>query len=215
MDYIYVDNSNLYIEGRRASAVAQGLADNIIHAMNDGILDHAYTISFGKLHEFLVGSDKRQIKRAALFGSRPPPNDGIWQYAKKAGFELHLEDRNYANKEKKIDISVSCMKPTFNLAKKRCRIDRLSLSNFKTTRTGIATLLTKDAYKSDGYKKGNPEEETFVLVAGDSDYVPTINELRADGFNIEVVFWNHASRELKQAAVKFTGLDGFLETLRL
>ena len=77
MDYIYVDNSNLYIEGRRVSAVAQGLADDIIHAMNDGILDHGYTISFGKLHEFVCGTDKRQIKRAALFGSRPPPNDGI------------------------------------------------------------------------------------------------------------------------------------------
>ena len=46
MDYIYVDNSNLYIEGRRVSAVAQGLADSIVHAMNDGLLDQGYTISF-------------------------------------------------------------------------------------------------------------------------------------------------------------------------
>ena len=184
MDYIYVDNSNLYIEGRRASAVAHGLAGNIVQAMNDGILDHGYTISFGKLHEFLCGKDKRQIKRAALFGSRPPPNDGIWQYAKNAGFELHLEDRNYANKEKKID-------------------------------TGIATLLTKDAYKSDAYKNGKPEQDTFVLVAGDSDYVPTIKELQKDGFRVEVVFWDHAARELKQVASKFIGLDGFLENLRL
>ncbi len=184
MDYIYVDNSNLYIEGRRASAVAHGLAGNIVQAMNDGILDQGYTISFGKLHEFLCGKDKREIKRAALFGSRPPPNDGIWQYAEKAGFELHLEDRNYANKEKKID-------------------------------TGIATLLTKDAYKSDAYKNGKPEQDTFVLVAGDSDYVPTIKELQKDGFKIEVVFWDHAARELKQVASKFIGLDGFLENLRL
>lgn len=184
MDYIYVDNSNLYIEGRRVSAVAQGLSVDIYAAMKDGVLDHAYTISFGKLHEFLCGSDKRQIKRVAMFGSRPPPNDGIWQYAKRAGFELHLEDRNYANKEKKID-------------------------------TGIATLLTKDAYKSDGYKAGKPEQDTFVLVAGDSDYVPTINELRADGFRVEVVFWGHASRELRQVATKFIALDTFLETLRM
>ena len=40
MDYIYVDNSNLYIEGRRVSAVAQGLAANIREAMDYGILDH-------------------------------------------------------------------------------------------------------------------------------------------------------------------------------
>lgn len=178
-DFIYVDNSNLYIEGRRASAVAQGLATNIREAMDDGILDHGYTISFGKLHEFLCGTDKRSIQRVALFGSRPPPNDGIWNFAKKAGFELHLEDRNVKNKEKKID-------------------------------TGIATLLTKDAYKH-----GKPNEDTFVLVAGDSDYVPTINELKADGYRVEVVFWDHASRELREAATKFIGLNQYLEILRL
>jgi uncharacterized LabA/DUF88 family protein len=184
MDYIYVDNSNLYIEGRRVSAVAQKLAPNINQAMRDGIFDHGYTISFGKLHEFLCGKDKKDIGRVALFGSRPPPNDGIWQIAKRAGFELHLEDRNYANKEKKID-------------------------------TGIATLITKDAYKSDGYKKGKPDQELFVLVAGDSDYVPTVKALQEDNFKVEVVFWNHAARELKEAASRFIGLDKYLENLRL
>jgi len=184
MDYIYVDNSNLYIEGRRVSAVAQGLGRDMIDAMNNDILDHGYTISFGKLHEFLCGQDHRQIKRAALFGSRPPPNDGIWRFAEQAGFELHLEDRNYANKEKKID-------------------------------TGIATLITKDAYKSAGYRNGKPGEDTFVLVAGDADYVPTIKELREDGFRVEVVFWNHASRELREVASKFIGLDRYLDNLRL
>ena len=179
MDYIYVDNSNLYIEGRRVSAVAQGLAANIREAMDCGIFDHGYTISFGRLHEFLTGQDLSRIKRAALFGSRPPPNDSIWQYAAKAGFELHLEDRNAKNKEKKID-------------------------------TGIATLLTKDAYKH-----GNPKEDTFVLVAGDADYVPTINELKTDGYKVEVVFWSHAARELREVASKFIPLDEYLDTLRI
>ena len=179
MDYVYVDNSNLYIEGRRVSAVVNGLADDIYEAMNEGVLDHAYTISFGKLHEFLCGTDKRTIQRAALFGSRPPPNDGIWTFAKRAGFELHLEDRNVRNKEKKID-------------------------------TGLATLLTKDAYKH-----GKAGEDVFVLVAGDADYVPTVNELKADGYYVEVVFWNHASKELREAASKFIGLDKHLENLRL
>ena len=178
-DYVYVDNSNLYIEGRRVSAVAQGLAADIYEAMNEDILDQGYTISFGKLHEFVCGTDKRTINRAALFGSRPPPNDGIWTFAKKAGFELHLEDRNVRNKEKKID-------------------------------TGIATLLTKDAYKH-----GKPAEDVFVLVAGDGDFVPTVNELRADGYFVEVVFWDHASKELKEAASRFVSLNKHLEHLRL
>ncbi|WP_233872473.1 NYN domain-containing protein [Paraburkholderia adhaesiva] len=178
-DYIYVDNSNLYIEGRRVSAVNQGLADNIRQAMDDGIFDHGYTISFGKLYQFLTGNDFPNIKRAALFGSRPPPNDSIWQFAQKAGFELHLEDRNIRNKEKKID-------------------------------TGIATLLTKDAYKH-----GDPKSDTFVLVAGDADYVPTIHELKSDGYIVQVVFWKHAAKELIAAASKFIALDDYLETLRI
>lgn len=178
-DYVYIDNSNLYIEGRRVSAVETGQAENIVEAMNEGILDHGYTISFGKLHEFLFGADKRSIKRAALFGSRPPPNDGIWTFAKKAGFELHLEDRNAKNREKKID-------------------------------TGIATLMTKDAYKT-----GNVAEDVFVLVAGDGDFVPTVKALREDGYFVEVVFWDHASRELKDAASRFVGLNKHLEHLRM
>lgn len=81
--------------------------------------------------------------------------------------------------------------------------------------TGIATLITKDAYKSDAYKGGKPGDDTFILVAGDSDYVPTVNALRENGFRVEVVFWNHASRELKAAASRFIPLDNFLDTLRI
>lgn len=178
-DYIYVDNSNLYIEGRRVSAVAQGLATNIVDAMRDGVLDHGYTISFGKLYEFLTGNDLAKIKRAVLFGSRPPPNDSIWRHAERAGFELKLEDRNVRNKEKKID-------------------------------TGIATLMTKDAYKS-----GVAGDDLFVLVAGDSDYVPTIRALQEDSFKVEVVFWNHAAKELKDVANRFVSLDEHLDHLRI
>jgi hypothetical protein len=105
-DFIYVDNSNLYIEGKRVSAVKKGLAMNIYDAMNNRILDFGYNISFGRLHEFVAGKDKSQIARAVLFGSRPPPEDSIWRYAEKAGFELVLEDRNVANKEKKIDTGI-------------------------------------------------------------------------------------------------------------
>jgi len=146
--------------------------------MNERILDHGYTISFGKLHQFLTGDDLSQIKRVALFGSRPPPNDSIWRFAERAGFELHLEDRNYANKEKRID-------------------------------TGIVTLMMKDAYRN-----ASPGD-TFVLVAGDGDYIPTIRELISDGFNVEVVFWDHASRDLKESATKFISLDQHLDFLRL
>lgn len=91
-DYIYVDNSNVFIEGKRVSAVAKGLAMNVYDAMNNRILDYDYKMSFGRLHEFVAGQDESKIARAVLFGSRPPPNDSIWKYAERAGFELVLED---------------------------------------------------------------------------------------------------------------------------
>lgn len=177
MEYVYVDNSNVFIEGRRVSAVAQGLARDIYEAMQHRILDHAYTVDFGKLHQFVAGGDHAKIARAVLFGSRPPPNDSIWTYAKKAGFEVVLSNRNAANKEKKVD-------------------------------TGIVTAMMKDAYT-----KVDPKKDVITLVAGDGDFVPTIAELKNDGYTVELVFWGHVSAELKKAASKFISLDKHLAHL--
>lgn len=53
-----------------------------------------------------------------------------------------------------------------------------------------------------------------MLVAGDADYVPTINALKEDVFKVEVVFWGHASRDLREVASKFISLDDYLDALR-
>lgn len=55
--------------------------------------------------------------------------------------------------------------------------------------------------------------DEITLVAGDADYVPAIEKLRKRGFAVQVVFWKHASRELKDAATKFIPLDDNLEHL--
>jgi hypothetical protein len=79
----YVDNSNGFIEGKRVKAVESGLAMNIYDAMNNRILDNSYKIDFGRLHHFIAGDDKAKIKRCILLGSRPPPNDSLWNIACK------------------------------------------------------------------------------------------------------------------------------------
>jgi uncharacterized LabA/DUF88 family protein len=178
-DYIYIDNSNVFIEGKRVSAVAKGLAMNVYDAMNNRIIDYDYKMSFGRLHEFVVGQDKSKIARAVLFGSRPPPNDSIWKYAEQAGFELVLEDRNVANKEKKID-------------------------------TGIVSAMVKDAYK-----KMDAASDVIVLVAGDGDFVPPVRDLVEDGFQVEVVFWDHVSKELRDTSTRFISLNPHLDYLAL
>lgn len=105
-NFVYVDNSNAFIEGKRVSAVRKGLARNIYEAMNQNISDNSYRLDFGKLHSFTAGSTPSKIRRAVLFGSRPPINDSLWGIAESAGFEVIIFDRNVANKEKKVDTSI-------------------------------------------------------------------------------------------------------------
>ena len=54
---------------------------------------------------------------------------------------------------------------------------------------------------------------TITLVAGDGDYVPSFTTLRKDGFRVELVFWEHASRELKDASDQFISLNQHLRLL--
>ena len=175
-DWIYVDNSNVFIEGQRASAVQKCMASDINTAMAERIVDTGYRINFGKLYQFIAGSNRHETVRAMLFGSRPPENDAIWNMASNAGFEVVVEDRNVANREKKID-------------------------------TGIVTEMMRDACKH------ATAGDVFTLVSGDSDYVPTVEALIQEGYEVDVVFWDHASMELKKVCSRFVSLNPHLETI--
>src|SRR6266581_5600012 len=108
-EFLYVDNSNVFIEGKRVSAVKQGIALSIEDAIQYRVLDSNYRMDFGRLHDLIAGNDPSQIKRAVLFGSRPPKNDSLWEMARKNGFETVIEDRNVRNKEKRIDTGIVTM----------------------------------------------------------------------------------------------------------
>ena len=114
---VYVDNSNVWIEGMHVSAVKRGMATNVIVAQRDKICD-GWKIDFGKLLGF-AGGEKPTIKRAVLFGSRPPANDSLWSSAKKQGFEVIVYDRNVSNREKKIDTDIvaNMMEDSFSIAR--------------------------------------------------------------------------------------------------
>ena len=104
--YVYVDNSNVWIEGRRAAAVENNLAFDIADAMENKTFDPNWKYDFGKLLE-LVGGKRNGLKKAYLFGSRPPQNDSLWEAARQGGFEVVVEDRNAQNREKKIDTGIA------------------------------------------------------------------------------------------------------------
>lgn len=104
--FVYVDNSNVWIEGQRVSAVARDLAPDIVTAMTDHVLDTSWSYDFGRLYG-LACPDDQLIGRSALFGSRPPPNDSLWHRAEDEGFEVFVHDRNAANREKKVDVHIA------------------------------------------------------------------------------------------------------------
>ena len=178
-EFVYVDNSNVWIEGKRVAAVKKGVVFNIEDAIRYNVLDHSYRLDFGHLHEFVAGNDPSRIKRAVLFGSKPPPNDTLWEVARRHGFETIIENRNRRGKEKRID-------------------------------TGIVTMMMEDAYT-----KANRETDTLTLVAGDGDYVPTFKALMKAGFTVEVVFWGHASKDLKRHCARFVNMNSYLKHLQL
>lgn len=173
---LYVDNSNVWIEGMHVSAARIGLAPDVWTAVQNKICDHAWSLDFGKLFDF-AGGKKSDVKRAALFGSRPPKNDSLWAAAKRKGFEVVVYDRNIVNREKKIDTDI------------------------------VASMI------EDSFTIHKPGDE-MTLVAGDSDYVPAIEKLKKRDIKIDVVFWHHAARELKEAASNFIDLDPFLQNLK-
>lgn len=152
---------------------------DIYEAMRSNTTDDSVRLDFGRLHSFTAGRDPSKISRAVLFGSRPPDKDTLWKIAEENGFETVIEDRNVANKEKKID-------------------------------TGIVTEMTRDAYRS-----VDAHNDIFTLVSGDGDYVPAVERLVDDGYTVEVFFWDHASKELKEACSTFIALNDHLDFLAL
>ena len=98
--FIYIDNSNLFIEGQRASAIKRG-------DKSGQTLDYTYKIDYGKLYRFVTQNGDDDTIRAFLVGSRPPPNDSLWAFAKSVGFEVVIKNRNAANKEKGVDTTIT------------------------------------------------------------------------------------------------------------
>lgn len=178
-NFLYVDNSNVWIEGMHVAAVQNGLAPDIWTAQKYRICDYSWRLDFGRLLYF-AGGEREDIGRAVLYGSRPPPNDSLWGAAKRNGFEVIVHERSaWSGKEKKID-------------------------------TNVATDITADSFEL-----MDPNRDEITLVAGDADYVPTIERLRKRPFRFDVCFWAHASRELREACSTFVPLDPYLNHLRL
>ena len=105
-EFIYVDNSNIFIEGRRIAAIRQGIARDAADANRNDIQDVTFRLDFGELYDFISENNPNKVSRALLFGSSPPQSDAVWAIAERAGFEAIVVNRNSENKEKKVDTGI-------------------------------------------------------------------------------------------------------------
>jgi uncharacterized LabA/DUF88 family protein len=99
---ILVDNSNVFIEGRKFSARRKGVRRQTLEERDPQ--DPSWRVDFGKLLEFLA--EGRTIIAAILVGSTPPSNDSVWTAAKLNGFRVITHDRGYSGQEKAVDTEI-------------------------------------------------------------------------------------------------------------
>lgn len=70
----------------------------------------------------------------------------------------------------------------------------------------VDTAFALAAY-ADAVHRMNRETDRVVLVTGDLDQEPTVAALQAQGVNVTVAFWKHASKRLRDSATTFLPLN--------
>ena len=174
--FIFVDNSNVWIEGKIASAVAKGYVANTVDAHQRGIEDSSWRIDYGKLLNVVADGNRTDINKAIMYGSKPPHNDSMWNAFRAAQYEVNTLDRNAAGKEKAVDTSIVC-----------------DINKYLYTQSN--------------------ENDIFVLVMGDKDFLPALEAIRAYKRKSIVAFWDNASGELISGADKFINLTQSLASI--
>ena len=96
---ILVDNSNLFIEGRKHAAQRKGVLATLRDERQPQ--DPSWRLDFAGLLATLA--DGRHIAQAILVGSRPPRNDQVWTMAGQQGFDVFVHYRDAQNREKAVD----------------------------------------------------------------------------------------------------------------
>jgi len=172
---VYIDNSNLWIEGKMLDGLHRFAAGDAIaarYAPECSALgsaeaywreDSAYRVDYLKLLHLLNVPAEPERRAMYLIGSRPPANEELWNRLRQeqVGLELRIIDRNASNREDRVDQEL------------------------------ISLLIAEDF---------EPHDE-IVIVAGDGGYAKSLASImskRRTVAAVHIVSWLHAaSMELK------------------
>lgn len=100
--HLFVDNSNVLIEGRRLCYAKRHLGGR-----RNTQVDDTYEIDWGKFLYLVKSRGGRMLANVpTLYGSRPPPDDSVWEQIRQEGFDVRVFDRNIRDKEKGVDMEM-------------------------------------------------------------------------------------------------------------
>ncbi|KAL2268025.1 hypothetical protein VTJ83DRAFT_2871 [Remersonia thermophila] len=120
--YVYIDNSNIWIEGQRVYAQKERYkrsrhGDVTIYDIE---MDPRWRVQIGrfrelierttvKWHKYGYGPSVEVEHEFYLYGSEPPPVDSIWRAIEERKIRVHtLKRSTYTGKEKGVDHLLSC-----------------------------------------------------------------------------------------------------------
>lgn len=146
--HLFIDNSNIYIEGQRVARGKFFYDDELVIRLR---------ISYGALLDEI--RQGRDLKETVLVGSRPPDNDALWKKLNSLKIEPRIFNRGFSGQEKRVDAEL--------------------------------TNAIRDTLED------NPTPGTIAIVAGDQDYVPTLERCIRKKWLVEIYFWEQASSVLK------------------
>lgn len=155
---LFADDSNIWIEAQKYAASGHGN----LPMLNDRDRDPRLRIDIGRFIQRLCGSRRRD--GLYLYGSRPPPNDTVWQAFERHEFKTNIFDRSYGGKEKQVD------------------------SSMVMDITKIATRLQMRA-ESDLNIKAELENTVFIVITGDRDLLPPIELVLDCKIHVELWAW--------------------------
>ncbi len=89
--YLFIDDSNIFIEGQRTASNRQPM---------NATARATFRIDFGRLLQWIA--ERRTITDVYLVGSRPPEADSFWKVLPAKGIRAHIFDRQ-AGREKGVD----------------------------------------------------------------------------------------------------------------
>lgn len=101
--YVFVDNTNVFLEGQRAAEAIKGPGFGRRYRLDFGSLFSHLTPAGGKL--FFAEAGEAFPK---LYGSEPPKLDSLWRELEQMGVDVKIHQRSFFGQEKRVDTHL-CM----------------------------------------------------------------------------------------------------------